>query len=106
MSANIIDIIDDPELLGPYFEGSSWNRWRAVLRAAFGLRLNRHDLNLLREVAGDRPPPKRPVRTLCVAAGRGAGKDAIAAAIAIFQAITVDKTRLRPGEKATIIVVA
>ena len=106
MSVSIIDFLDDSELLQPFFQGSSWARWIAILKAAFGLRLSRHELDLFHEVAGDRPPPKRPVRTLVCAAGRGAGKDAIASAVAVFQAATVDKSRLRPGEKASVIVVA
>ena len=99
--ATILDFLDDPQLLQPFFQGSSWARWIAILKAAFGLRLSRRELDLFREVAGDRPAPKRPVRTLVCAAGRGAGKDAVASAVAVFQAVTVDTSRLRPGEKAS-----
>jgi hypothetical protein len=33
---SIADFLDRQALLGPHFEGQSWDRWRAVLRAAFG----------------------------------------------------------------------
>jgi len=31
----IIDLMDGP--LAPFYEGPSWDRWRAVLRAAYAL---------------------------------------------------------------------
>jgi hypothetical protein len=36
-SLSILDFVDDERLLGPHFEGTSWDRWRAVLKAAFAL---------------------------------------------------------------------
>ena len=60
--ASIIDVISHEHLLGPYFEGSSWDHWRAVLRAAYALPMTKRDLTLFREVAGDRAPPKHPLR--------------------------------------------
>jgi hypothetical protein len=103
---DIIDLISDPLLLGPYFQGSSWDRWRAVLRAAFALPMTKRDRVLFAEVAGDRAPPKKPVRELVVVGGRGSGKDAIATALATLIPVVGDFSRLRPGEKAIILLLA
>jgi hypothetical protein len=102
----LIDFIDDPAILGPHFEGPSWDRWRAVLKATFALPMTERDLALFREVAGDRTPPTKPVRELVAAVGRGGGKDSIAAALAAYIAATGDFSRLRPGERGTVLTLA
>jgi hypothetical protein len=61
LAPNIIDFITDPDALGPFYEGPSWDRWRACLRAAYALPMSDTDLALFREVAGDRAPPENSV---------------------------------------------
>ncbi|HYU23914.1 MAG TPA: hypothetical protein VEO74_01830 [Thermoanaerobaculia bacterium] len=78
--------IDDPNLLGAAFTGPSWATWRAVLRAAEGLPLSHSQREAFRAVA-DRAPPTRRVKELWVIAGRRAGKDSIASAIATAAAM-------------------
>jgi hypothetical protein len=106
VSRTALDFITDPAMLGPFFEGASWDRWRAVLRGAFALPMTTRDRSLFREVAGDRDPPPKPVSELVAIVGRGGGKDAIAAALAAYVAVTGDFSRLRPGEHATIVCLA
>lgn len=106
MKPSIIDFVTDPHLLGPHFLGPSWDRWRAVLRAAFALPMSSDDLALFHEVAGDRTPPAKPVRELVCAVGRGGGKDSIASALATFIACTAPTDTLRPGEKNTVLLIA
>jgi len=98
-SRTVIDFIDAPELLGPYFAGPSWDRWRSVMKAAFALPMTDRDRELFAEVAGGRTPPARPVRELAAICGRGAGKDSVAAALAAYIGVTGDFSRLRPGER-------
>jgi hypothetical protein len=97
--------ISDPALLAAYFAGPSWNRWRAILKAAFGELLDVVELELFRQVA-DRDPPSRPVRELWVIAGRRSGKDSIASAVAAVAAIGDHRKYLRPGERATVMCLA
>ncbi len=105
-TASILDFIGSPELLQSSFSGPSWNRWRSVLRAAFALPMSKRDLQLFQEVAGDRAPPSRRVKELVCCIGRGGGKDSVAAALAVFLATTSDFTRLRPGERGSILCLA
>jgi hypothetical protein len=97
--------IDDPQLLGRGFVGESWSTWRAVLRAAEGLPLNRHQRRAFAAVAG-RDPPKRRVRELWCIAGRRSGKDSIASAIAAAASLGEYAQYLRPGERATVLCLA
>ena len=105
-ATNVIGFIDDPSLLRSSFEGPSWDRWRAVLKAAFALPMSRADRRLFAEVSGGRRPPRRRVKELVCAIGRGGGKDSIAAALATFIAVTSDFTGLRPGERGSIMCMA
>jgi hypothetical protein len=98
--------IADPHLLGPSFRGSSWDTWRAILKAAFGEPLTPAELALFRAVAGDRSPPARRVRELWVIAGRRSGKDSIASAIATAAALTDHRPHLRPGERSSVLCLA
>jgi hypothetical protein len=97
--------IADPALLGPAFAGVSWDRWRAILRAAYAEPLTDPELAAFREVA-NRDPPARQVRELWVIAGRRSGKDSIASAIAAVAALGDHREHLRPGERATVMCLA
>ena len=98
---DIVTAIDSERLFAPWFRGESWDRWRAVLRAAYALPLNAGEREAFRGVAGDREPPAQQVRELWIAAGRRAGKDSIASLIAAHAAALFDQgDKLRPGERA------
>lgn len=102
----IAEFISEPELLGPWFAGPSWDAWRAVLRGAFAEPMDACDLARFRELA-QRDPPAGRVRELWLAIGRRGGKDSAASAIATYAAVFGDFARyLRPGERATILCLA
>jgi hypothetical protein len=98
--------ITDPVLLGPYFAGSSWATWHAILKAAYAEPLNDAELALFRGVAGDRDPPRRRVKELVVIGGRRSGKDSIASALATVAATEDYSAQLRPGERAVVMCLA
>ena len=56
ITVDIATAMDDPELFGPWFDGESWNGWRAILKGAFGLadRMTPQELAFFREVADRR----------------------------------------------------
>ena len=104
ITVDIATAMDDPELFGPWFDGESWNGWRAILEGAFGLadRMTPQELAFFREVA-DRDPPRRKVRELWCAIGRRGGKDsAISLSAAWSAASFAGQDRLRPGERALV----
>jgi hypothetical protein len=68
--------------------------------------MSARELQLFAEVSGDRMPPSKRVRELVCAVGRGGGKDSIAAALAVFIAVTSDFTKLRPGERGVVMCLA
>lgn len=102
----IADMMRNPRLLGASFAGPSWDRWEAVLRAAYAEPMSDVQVKAFREVA-ERAPPKDRVKELVVIAGRGAGKDSVASAIATHAAASFDpKGKLRPGEQAVVMCLA
>ena len=98
--------MDDPEVLGPWFAGPSWDGWRAVMKAAYALQMTEAERALFRTLA-EREPPQRRVRELYVIVGRRGGKDSIASAMAVHAAAYGDFSQcLRPGERALVMCLA
>lgn len=96
---SIAGAMDDPGLFGPWFEGQSWNAWRAILKGAFALQMSDAEREFFRQVA-EREPPASPVRELWVIAGRRSGKDSVASLIVAHAASLFDGRGLRRGERA------
>ena len=107
VTISVSDAMANPKLLGPFFAGSSWAVWRTVVKASFGERLSSAELEAFRTVA-ERDPPTKPVSEVVAIAGRGAGKDSVATLIATNIAITFDphRSKLRPGERAVVMLLA
>jgi hypothetical protein len=107
-AASIVDCMADDDAFGPWFEGSSWNAWKAILKAAYALPRSPADRAVVAPLAGNRDPPAHRVRELWVVAGRRAGKDSIASLIIGFAA-GIEQAhlgKLRPGERATVMCIA
>src|ERR1700722_13465207 len=101
----MIDIgaaFSDRRVFGPWFEGPSWDNWRAVLRGACGERMTKAEKAFFFSVANRKPPAER-VREFWVISGRRSGKDSIASVIAAHIAASFEPAgRLRPGERALV----
>jgi hypothetical protein len=68
-------VLTDPRLLGAALgDPATWQTWRIVLKAAFGLELNREEARAFAAVAGSRAPPARRVRECWCIIGRRGGK--------------------------------
>jgi hypothetical protein len=98
--------IEDPNLLGNGFAGPSWNRWRSILKAAWGEPLTATERAMFAAVSGNREAPTRPVKELWCIVGRRGGKDSVAAAIAVTFAMSDYRQYMRPGELASIVLLA
>ena len=103
---NIIETIEDPNLFQPWFDGSTWDGWKTILKAAFALPMTDSEVAFFRSVA-DREPPRAQARELWIIAGRRAGKDSIASVIAAQAASFFEPAgRLRGGERAVVMCLA
>ena len=95
-----------PSLLGAALgDMLPWKTWRTVLKAAFGIELNREEARAFATVAGSRSPPSRRVRELWAIVGRRGGKSKIAAALACYFALFTNP-RLSIGEVGVVAVIA
>jgi len=108
MNVNIIQAIEDQHLLGFMFKDpATWASWRAFLKAAFGLHMEKGERKLFRECTEIEKPSSKQIREAFVIAGRRSGKSFISAVIAVYLACFKDwSPYLSPGEKGWIFVIA
>ena len=105
-SFHIDRALTDKRLLGAALgDIHTWQIWRTVLKAAFGLELNREEARAFASVAGSRAPPAQRVRELWAIIGRRGGKSRMAAAIACYVALFIPH-KLAVGEIGTVLVIA
>ncbi len=102
---SILQLMEDPEALGRWFNASSWNAWKVVLKATFALPLTCQERKTFSKHTGRQCSPKS-VRELWMVIGRRGGKSRIAALIAVYLAFFVDWSRvLAMGEKGYIMLI-
>jgi len=105
-SLDIIAAMTSPALFGPMYAGPTWGPWQAVIKAGFALPMTEEEVAFFNIVAGGRPLPAKRCRELVIAAGRRAGKDAIASLICAWFAMTFrPEGRVRAGERPLILMV-
>lgn len=103
----ILDVMDDPDLFGPFFKGASWYAWRVFLAALFALPMDDAQSDIYRALTGRAAPPATPFSEAELVVGRRGGKSRILALIATYLAIfRVYDEYLAPGEVATVAVIA
>lgn len=83
---NVREFLASKQLTPGSFEGESWQFWRAVLSAAFGLPLDAEQERAFERLAGGRTAPQSRVRELWVVAGRRSAKTHVSAAVAVYLA--------------------
>ena len=105
---NIIKAIKSKDLFKPCFRDlETWSSWLTVLKALFGLKMNKKDLDLFTKATGRENPPTEPLKELWCVIGRRGGKSYISAITAIYLALFYDYDKyLVPGEVGTIQIVA
>jgi hypothetical protein len=104
----IIEAIQDPALFRPLFKDlSTWATWLVVLKAIFGLRMDRTERTRFTSLTGRETPPTTQVEECWLVVGRRGGKSFIVAIIAAFLACFRDyKPYLGPGERGVIMLTA
>jgi hypothetical protein len=104
---NIVAAMSDTRLFGGMYEGPTWDGWKVVLKAAFGLPMTAEEIASFKIVAGDRDPSGRRCKELVLAIGRRGGKDAISALICAHAAMCFRSDgRVRAGERPLILLLA
>lgn len=104
---NILQALDAPEMFGPFFRGTSWDRWRVFLAAMFGLPMTDTEQAIYQHHTGRTAPPDAPAEEVGLICGRRGGKSRVLATIAVFLATVPDYSdRLAPGETPTVAVIA
>src|SRR6516165_8470474 len=104
---SIIKAMNSKALFQPWFDGASWNGWKSILKAMDALPMTGEETTFFRSVAGGRNPPTRPVREFWNACARRTGKDSAASVVAVHAAAFFNQqSRLRPGERASILCLA
>jgi len=83
---NFLDFLADDALTPDQFTGETWNTWRAVWGAVFGLHLTPEQEATFKRVAGGRDVPTARVREFWAVAGRRSAKSHMAAAAAVYLA--------------------
>jgi hypothetical protein len=104
---SILDDLDNPELFSPFFEGESWNPWRAFLAALFALPMDDDQLATYRRHTGRLEPPVKAFTEAALVVGRRGGKSRVLALLGVYLATARDYTRcLAAGEVATIAIIS
>ena len=104
---NALDAMDSPKLFGPFFQGSTWDPWRAFLTALYGLPMTEEQLTTYRCHTGRQKPPTSPTREAALICGRRGGKSRILALLGTCLAIGRDyRPYLAPGEIGTVGILA
>ncbi len=104
---NIIEAMDDPALFAPHFKGSSWEAWRAFLKALFALPMGDAEMATYQLRTERLTAPIEPFKEAALVCGRRGGKSRVLALTATFLATFRDyEPFLAPGEVATVAVIA
>ena len=102
----ILDLMDDPQVFGPWFSGPSWGAWRVFLRVLFGLPLSPAARATYTTHTGRQHPPTAQAAEAWLVVGRRGGKSLIAALVAVFLACFREYAHvLAPGERGTVMVI-
>ena len=105
---DIVQAIKNEQLFRPVFRDlRSWSSWLTLLKALFGLRMDKGDKALFREATGRKKPPEKPIKELWAIVGRRGGKSFVCAICATYLALFYDfRKYLSPGERGTIQIIA
>ena len=99
----------DPHLFGPWFEGESWEPWRVLDKALFGIPLDAAELSFFQKITGREQAPTEPVTEAWLVIGRRAAKTVKAASLGVYLA-TIGaegyRKRLTRGERGVVQILA
>jgi hypothetical protein len=103
---NLYEAMLDRDYFGRTFSALSFKNWRTVAKVLDGLPLTPGELAFYRELTDRQDPPTRPTGEAYLIKPRRAGGTLFAAAVALHAALTDYRSRLGPGEIATVALIA
>jgi hypothetical protein len=105
---SIIDVLDDPALLGSAIKDkSTFRAWYVALKAVFSLPMDEEELAIYRECTGRNEPATVAFQIVWLIIGRRGAKSLMMSLIAVYKAVFTDWTPyLAAGERAIVLLVA
>ena len=98
--------LTDDNLFAKHFSAASWDAWKALIYAYYGLKLTKSERKLVNELT-QRTATSPAFKELWLVVGRRGGKSNISALLACYEAFFVDHSaKLAAGEVATVFVIA
>ena len=105
---DVISAIKSKKLFRPAFRDlDTWQSWFVLLRAFFGLKMDKTSLELFKQASGRQMEPEGPFRELWCISGRRSGKSFVSAVIACYLGLFFDYSKyLAPGEDGIIMLIS
>jgi len=104
---SFLDAMQDTMFFRPWFASQSWETWHTFAKALFGAPMTAAEVEVFSRCTGRQPAPTVPAREAWLVVGRRGGKSLFAAALAVYMACLRDyRARLKPGERAVVMVLA
>jgi hypothetical protein len=98
--------LTDENLFAKQFDGDSWDHWKSLIFAFYGLKLTKAERKLVNALT-QRTATSPAFNELWLVVGRRGGKSNISALLAVYEAFFVDhRDKLAAGEVATVFVIA
>jgi hypothetical protein len=94
---DILNLMEDPNLLGERFAGPTWKPWKSFLSALFSLPMGQEALRTFREHTGRMEAPGGAFNEAYLISGRRSGKSIIAAVVATYLAAFKDYSGILTG---------
>jgi hypothetical protein len=106
-TTTILDLMNDPDLLGKHFAGKSWQPWKAFLAGLFALPMSDELVKIYKKHTGRQVLPTEPFSEAFLVCGRRSGKSIIVSLVATFLAAFRDYSSvLGPGEVGVLMILA
>jgi hypothetical protein len=105
---DIVEAIHSEKLLRPAFRDlSTWSSWLVLLKAFFGLKMDKADVELFTGCTGRKKAPGGEFQELWCISGRRSGKSFMAAVIAVYLALFFKYDEyLAPGEHGVVMLIS
>jgi hypothetical protein len=106
-TTSFLDVLESPDLMGPWFSEPSWDRWKTFARSCFGLPAEQGDVETFAHFTERTTWPIEQAREAWAIVGRRGGKSLFMAALATYLAAFRSYAQyLKPGQRAYVLVMA